>query len=109
MRNIPESDWKLFRQLHSLALDRYCQRILQEIERISGDTKRTPHQRYLAIFKLIERKDADLGRAFNDPRRSTAFMQLAIIYSYGVITGEEIMRFTPETRDVVALLSAPRA
>jgi hypothetical protein len=38
-------------------------------------------------------------------RRSTAFIQLAIIQSYGVLTDEEIARFSSETREVLALLS----
>jgi hypothetical protein len=102
-RTIPESDWKLFRQLQPIALDRYCQKVLDDLERISADIKKTPHQRYLDIYKLIERKDDDLARAFNGIRRSTAFMQLAIIQSYGVITEEEIARFSSETREVLSL------
>ena|SRR6266853_3271814 len=108
-RSIPESDWKLFRQLHSVALDRYCQRLLEDVQRIAGDARRTPHQRYLAIYELIEQKDRDLSRAFDDMRRSTALVQLAIIHSHGVITEEEIMRFTPATRDTISFLSTPSA
>ncbi len=108
-RSIPESDWKLFRLLHPIALDRFCQRILQQIEKTAGDTQRTPHLRYLALHKLIEQRDADVSRAFNDLRRSTALIQLAIIYSYGVIAEEEILRFTPETRDTISFLSTQNA
>jgi hypothetical protein len=104
-RTIPESDWKLFRELQPVALDRYCQKVLHDLEQIAADTGRTPHQRYLDIYKLIERKDRELARAFNDMRRSTAFIQLAIIQSYGVLTDEEIARFSSETREVLALLS----
>ena len=106
---IPESDWKLLRQLHPLALDRYCRRILQEIERLATDTKKNSHQRYLEIHKLVEKKDRELGRAFDGLRRSTALSQLAIIYSYGVITEEEFMRFSPESRETISFLSTPTA
>src|SRR5258708_35064984 len=105
---IPESDWKIFRQLHPVAVDRYCQKVLHDMERIAADSKKTPHQRYLAIYKLIERRDRDMSRAFDELRRSTALTQLAIIYSYGVVTEDEIMRFTPETRGIVSFLSTPR-
>ena len=30
-RTISESDWKLFRQLHALALERFCERVLSEV------------------------------------------------------------------------------
>jgi hypothetical protein len=108
-RSVPESDWKLFRQLHPLALDRFCERVLQQLEKTVGDTKRSSHERYLAIYKLIEEQDAALSRAFDDKRRSTALFQLALIYSQDLITEEEITRFTPETRDAIALLSGRKA
>jgi hypothetical protein len=104
-RSIPESDWKLFRQLHTAALERYCERILREIKRMSEDAVHTPHERYLKVYELVEQKNAELGRAFDDVRRSTALTQLTIIYSYGVITEEELMRFTPETRAAISFLS----
>jgi hypothetical protein len=103
-RDFPESDWKLFRQLHPIAIDRYCRKILEEIQRVAADPKKTNHQRYLEIYKLIERRDREVARAFNDFRRSTAFIQLSIIYSYGVITKEELMRFTPDTQAAISLL-----
>jgi hypothetical protein len=28
---IKESDWKVFRRLHSVALERYCRRVLEEV------------------------------------------------------------------------------
>ena len=102
---IPESDWKLFRQLHPLARDRYCQRILQEIERLAAGRKKNSHQRYLEIYKLVEKRDREIGRAFDGLRRSTALSQLALIYSYGVITEEEFMRFSLESRERISVLS----
>ncbi|MEA3188986.1 MAG: hypothetical protein QOD99_2816, partial [Chthoniobacter sp.] len=51
----------------------------------------------------------EMSGAFDDLRRSTALAQLAIIYSQGVITEDEIAGFTPETRDTILFLSTPRA
>jgi hypothetical protein len=42
-----------------------------------------------------------LAQAFNDPRRSTAWLQLAIIRSRGLLTDEEFDRFSPETQGAV--------
>jgi hypothetical protein len=58
--------------LEPVALDRFCERVLSEISQISSDSNKTRHQRYVAIFKLLERRDRELADAFNDLRRSTA-------------------------------------
>jgi hypothetical protein len=100
-RQISESDWKLFRQLQPIALERFCERVLSEVSRLTSDTRKSSHERYLALFKLIKRRDRELADAFDDLRRSTALLQLARIQSHGLLTDEELARFSPETRDVV--------
>jgi hypothetical protein len=102
-RTISEPDWKVFRQLQQLALERFCERVLTEISHLAADTKKTSHERYLAVYKRLERRDRELADAFNDLRRSTAFRQLACIQSHQFLTGEEMSRFSPETREVVQL------
>lgn len=97
-RGILESDWKLFRQLQPLALDRFCERVLAEVARLTADTKMRNHDRYLAVFKLLQRRDEELAETFNDPRRSTALVQLARIQFEELLTEEEFSRFSPETR-----------
>ena len=110
LHEIKESDWKLLRQLHSVALERFCQRILEELERINSDSAKSFHQRYLAIFDVIKRRDKEIAQAFNDMRRSTALTHLTAIRSHGLLTEEEFLRFTPETcRVVEALLAIRRA
>src|SRR5207244_1993173 len=65
-RAIPESDWRVLRQLVPVALERFCQRVLSEISRFAADTNRTSHERYLAVFKLMEMRDRELANAFNN-------------------------------------------
>lgn len=100
-RAIKESDWKLFRQLRLIALERFCQRVLSEIAHTAADTGKSSHERYLDIFSLIKRRDKELAHAFDDLRRSTALMQIAIIQSQGLLAEEEFLRFSLETRNVV--------
>jgi hypothetical protein len=102
-RTISEPDWKLFRQLQGIALDRFCQRVLAEIERLASDTSKTSHERYLAIYERIHQRDRELADAFNNPRRSTAWVQLACIQSHELLSEEEMSRFSTETREVVRL------
>jgi hypothetical protein len=47
MREIKESDWKILRQVHKEALERFCEQILLEVERINSDSAKSFHQRYL--------------------------------------------------------------
>jgi hypothetical protein len=99
---IPESDWKIFRELHPIWLDRYCTQVNQQLIRKLTDPRGTEHERYLDAYKIIHQKDKELGNAFNDFRRSTATMQIHIIHGLGVITQEELSRFSEPTRRLVS-------
>jgi hypothetical protein len=98
---IRESDWKVFREFHAIALERFCQKVLAEVEDLAAAADKTNHERYLAVFQLIKRRDKELAYAFDDIRRSTALRQLAYIRSHELLTEEEMSRFSPETRHVV--------
>jgi hypothetical protein len=104
LRQIKESDWKLLKQMASVALERFCQDVLEKLEHIASDNSKTYHQRYLAIYDLVRRRDRELAKAFNDLRRSTAFFQLANIYSQRLLRDDEFSRFSAETRSVVEFL-----
>ncbi len=45
---LPERDWKHLRSLHQLALDRYCERVLDESRVILADEAGSAHDRCLA-------------------------------------------------------------
>ena len=98
---IRESDWKTLRDLKPLALERFCERTLGEIAAITIATSRGAHERYLEVFRLIDRRDEDIALAFNDLRRSNAIIKLTTMRSLGVVTDEEFGRFSQETRNVV--------
>jgi hypothetical protein len=98
VNSIKESDWKLFRQYHPIAVDRFCQRILKDAEAIVSRGDDANHKRYLELYKLVTQKDQDVGRLFNDFRRSTALIQLTLIVSESLLTEEEIAQFSPETQ-----------
>jgi hypothetical protein len=101
MREIKESDWKLLRELHDVALERFCQRVLGEVQRRSAASKKSYHERYLEICRLLKRRDRELADSFNGLRRSTAVQQLTVIHSQGLLSEEEFARFSPETRSAV--------
>jgi hypothetical protein len=104
MRDIKESDWKIFRRLHSEALERFCKQVLLEIERIQSDSTKSFYRRYLDIYELTRRRDKEIGHIFNDLRRSTALAQLAGMKSRGLVSEDEFSEFSEETKCIVALL-----
>jgi len=104
-QHISEADWKLFRQLRTSALERFCQRVLSEVVRVASGEVTSSHERYLEVYRLIQEQDEELASAFNDSRRSTARWQLAQIRSLGLLTDEEYAKFSAETRDAVEVLT----
>jgi hypothetical protein len=104
-RQIPESEWKVFRRLRAVALERFCDRVLEEAGRLAADGSRGSHERYLEPYRLIQKRDEELGDCFNDPRRSTASFQLARIHGERLLTEEELHQLSPETRAVMEFLA----
>ena len=102
-RTISEGDWKVFRELRQGALERLCDKILTEAKAAIERPGKSSHAKYLALWKLIEDRDEDVARGFNDFCRSTAFMQIGIIHSMGLFTGEELRRFSSETLQIIEL------
>lgn len=85
MNKISELDWKLLREFKPVALQ--C-----------ASNGETSHQRFLKAFSLIESGNDDIARAFDDMRRSNALERLRAMIAQGLITDEELLRFSPELR-----------
>jgi hypothetical protein len=96
MRDMKESDWKVFKRLRETALERFCERVLGEVARISSDTGKSKHQRYLAIFRLLQRRDREINPIFDYLRRSTAVRQICAFRFHDLLTEEELRQFSPE-------------
>jgi hypothetical protein len=100
---IRESDWKVLRELHQAALNRFCERVLLEIERARSDALKTPHERYLDVYEIVKNSDDELAACFNDLSRSTGIDHLVAYRARGLLTDEEFSRFSQETQEVVAI------
>ena len=95
--DIPESDWRRFKEVHAKLLERYCSRVLEEVTAASqGGT--SAHERYVKVYRLLEERDKELANAFNDYRRSTAVMRLGIMRRMKLLTDEELGLFSERTR-----------
>ena len=96
---IPEPDWRIFRTLHPIWVNRFCECVNRELIAVLSDPGRNQHDRYLAAYRLIHKRDKQIGHAFDDFRRSTAVFQIAIIRKLDVITNEALERFGQQVRD----------
>jgi hypothetical protein len=102
--DIRESDWKLLRQLKPIALERFCERVLAEMNAVAAEAGKSGHERYLAVFKLMTQRDDELTDAFNELRRSTALQKLGCMRALELLTDEELSRFSPEARERIQFL-----
>src|SRR5262245_27807922 len=97
--SLPESDWRVLRTLHRIALDRYCARVLDECAAVLRSTGGSPHDRYMQLFRLVRDRDDELADAFNDLRRSSAIRRLAAMIILNAVTEDELAQFSPATRE----------
>src|SRR5881296_2338359 len=104
-RDIPERDCKVFREIHRVARERFCEGVLSEIASASSASDQGAHERYLKVFEIVRDKDKELGALFDNPRRSSALGQLCMIASAGLA---ELSRFSPETRNSIRAFAAKR-
>ena len=102
-----ESDWKVFRRLHTVALERYCQRVIEEV-RMATECTSDYHDCYLRLHELIRERDKTMATTFDDSRRSTAFLLLANINAEGLLTEEEFKEFSPELQERLQVINELR-
>ena len=101
MDNMKESDWKIFRELHPIALQRAFDQTAPEIQRLSTEAGKSSKDRFWATFDYLKDQREEIGRLFDDFRRSTALLQLAFIVRKNYITADELARFSPDAQDFV--------
>jgi hypothetical protein len=105
VREIREADWKTLRRLHPLALERFCRRVLDEIESACQDDARSLHQRYLDIWQVIDRRNREMARIFDNPKRSNAITILAQMRANELLTEDEFSSLSEDTRATIDLLT----
>jgi hypothetical protein len=98
MSDFPERDWKLLRELKPVTLERLCEQILWRAAEVTTEAGLTNHQRYLKMWELIQEQNEEVALAFDDHRRSTAFLKILQIHRRGLFTKEEFARFSEQTR-----------
>ena len=107
MSRIPERDWRIWKPLFDVALERFCERTLERAASYAEDDG-TAHERYLRLYRYVEQRDKELGSVCDGFSRSRAILQIALAFKKKLITPEELAQFSEETHAVVsALLGSP--
>jgi hypothetical protein len=96
MKPIREADWKIFKHVRERALQRFCQQVLDDIDVTSREATLTAHDRYIKIFDLMQARDRQLAAAFDKLSRSDAAFRLMLMRTLGLVSEEDLARFTPE-------------
>jgi hypothetical protein len=104
--SISESDWKQFKAIHAELTEVFCGRVLKEVEGMAKGGSGTAHDRYLKICIVIEKRDRELGQAFDGLSRSRAFGQLFVMRGLGLLTDEYLSRFSRKTQDCIRELDS---
>jgi hypothetical protein len=69
------------------------------VQQVLGNRDHSNHERYLKLWALLQDRDETIAIAFNDPRRSTAFIQLANIVAEDLLTKAELNQFSEVLRE----------
>jgi hypothetical protein len=98
-----ESDWKKFTKLKKVALERFCDAVLDEARALCDKENMTAHERYLELYEAIQNRDKEIVRAFDGHSRSRADFQLRHMYVLGLLTEDEVSQFSENTRKFVTM------
>ncbi len=101
---IKESDWKILRKLHPIALERYCKHVIEELNRTTSNRKQDYHKCYLKVWDILGKRDRKMTKLFDDLKRSNALILLANIKGSNLLTDEEFSQFSEETQERIALI-----
>ncbi len=96
---IKESDWKIFKELRPLALQRYCKSIMVDVDKIILDIEGDAHERYIEMYKIVQDGDEKLAHMFDGFSRSKALDQLVMYYGNDLLSDEEIAQFSDEAQE----------
>ena len=88
-----ESDWKKFKELRKIALDRFCQGVLAAAKAIAQhDGALSAHAGYGMLYGMIHDRNKDMAQAIdhNSQSRSSALRGLWLMVMHDLLTEAEL-------------------
>ncbi|WP_157493125.1 hypothetical protein [Desulfonatronovibrio magnus] len=95
----PERDWKYIRKIKNDLLCSLCTRINSKSMDILRQGEGSEYDKYIALYRHIEKSDRIVGDCFNDFKRSSFLMKLTHLQFHGILKDEHIENLSPETRE----------
>jgi ribosomal 50S subunit-associated protein YjgA (DUF615 family) len=102
LMSILESDWKKFKELRKLALDRFCQGVLADANTITQHAALSAQARYGMLYRLMRDRDKDIVQTFDHYSRSRATMALRMMVKHDLLTDAELSVLSEAAREEIA-------
>jgi hypothetical protein len=101
---ILESDWKKFKELRKIALDRFCQGVLADAKAIAQHDALSAHARYGMLYGMIHDRNKDMAQAFdhNSQSRSSALRGLWLMVMHDLLTEAELSVLSEDALKYIA-------
>lgn len=104
--DVPERDWRTFRENREIALERLCERALRDAKAVVEDSSKPARERFRRLFGLVGERDDLIAKGFDAPRRSAMYFQLAFLVKLRLVESAELASFSAATRERVESLAA---
>lgn len=101
MSELKESDWRKYKTLREIVLQRRCSKIHEKVIAISSSDVGTAHGRYKELYGFIELQERLLMSLISSPSRDSVRNDLVGWKSGETIDSEEFAVFSKELRQEV--------
>lgn len=91
-----ESDWKIFKKIKERAIEKFCANALDNFSEIIKSDKEHAYDKYLKLYKLVQKRDKDMSIIFDGHSRAKATMQLLLIRKEGLADEELLHKLSDE-------------
>jgi hypothetical protein len=82
-----------------------CERFNSQSLKILNSIEKSPHEKYLALYRHLQKSDAIIALCFNDWRRSTLSQRLIQIQHHGLLSPEHFNHMSGRLKEVLAYFS----
>ena len=99
-QSVPERDWKYLRKIQPEMLESLCRRINQQVGKLLKKSMPSEHERYLQLYRHIEKSDQIVTNCFNDWRRSNIWLKITALRQEGLLTDEHLSHISDEVKNL---------
>lgn len=98
-RSVQEADWQMFKKIKEIAIERFCERALDQYRAIINDTNSHPHNRFLLLGRVAENQEKQMALIFDGHSRSKMTLQLYGMRMEGLVDDEALSQLSEDLRN----------